>query len=180
MGGHPCVYPQAQIQYLHASLTTCNHVQAVVNFGATWCSHCQSIFPHFLRIAKQVLLHGGAHGTGGRSAAVRSEPNRLPEALPPLHSTQLIDVPCYLHATEAGDRVCGGTGGLHAQGRPGRDLYPHGDHLPKRQKGRRGPGRERAADTRPRLAADGRGLISRGADVITFEEVLPNVLLMIL
>ncbi|KAK2079843.1 hypothetical protein QBZ16_002238 [Prototheca wickerhamii] len=26
---------------------------AVVNFGATWCSHCQSIFPHFLRIAKQ-------------------------------------------------------------------------------------------------------------------------------
>ncbi len=31
--------------------------QVVVEFGSTWCTHCEEMFPHFLRLSRQHPQH---------------------------------------------------------------------------------------------------------------------------
>ena len=44
--------------------------QAVVEYGSSWCAHCQEMFPHFYRLSAQVraLLQLLSHGCSERDS----------------------------------------------------------------------------------------------------------------
>ena len=52
---HSMVLPQNCMLGPLGTLRHCDGAQVVVEFGSTWCTHCEEMFPHFLRLSRQVL-----------------------------------------------------------------------------------------------------------------------------
>ena len=56
----PVLHTQALLVALGPSVSSAAHphgtrggAQAVVEYGSSWCAHCQEIFPHFYRLSGQ-------------------------------------------------------------------------------------------------------------------------------
>ena len=44
-------YVPSMLRWPHGA--SCGANQVVVEFGSTWCTHCEEMFPHFLRLSRR-------------------------------------------------------------------------------------------------------------------------------